>query len=120
MKICPNIFRYLKKTPNEIDLLFKEFLINVTNFFRDPEAFESLKQGALKDIIEEKSDFDILRVWIPGCSSGEEVYSIAIIIRELLEETNKNLEVQIFGTDLDSDSIKTARSGTYSQYFSQM
>ena len=106
--------RYLQENPNEIDLLFNEFLINVTNFFRDPEAFESLKQGALKDMIKEKSDLDILRVWVPGCSSGEEVYSIAIIIKELLEETNKNLEVQIFGTDLDANSIKTARSGTYS------
>jgi two-component system CheB/CheR fusion protein len=106
--------KYLQENPHEIDLLFKEFLINVTNFFRNAEAFESLKNGVLKEIIEAKSDFDILRVWIPGCSSGEEVYSIAIIIRELLDETNKKLEVQIFGTDLDSDSIKTARSGTYS------
>ena len=83
--------RYLQENPNEIDFLFNEFLINVTNFFRDPEAFESLKQGVLKDMIKEKSDLDILRVWVPGCSSGEEVYSIAIIIKELLEETNKNL-----------------------------
>ena len=113
----PQYLRYLQKNPHEIDLLFKEFLINVTNFFRDPEAFESLKQGALKDIIKEKSDLDILRVWVPGCSSGEEVYSIAIIIKELLEETNKHLEVQIFGTDLDANSIKTARSGTYSSHF---
>ena len=107
--------RYLQENPDEVDLLFKEFLINVTNFFRDPEAFESLKQGALKDLISKKSDFDTIRVWVPGCSSGEEVYSIAIIIRELLEETGKKLEVQIFGTDLDTSSIKIARSGTYSR-----
>ena len=105
--------RYLQENPEEIDLLFKEFLINVTNFFRDPEAFESLKEEALKDLIDEKLDFDTIRVWVPGCSSGEEVYSIAIIIKELLEGTDKKLEVQIFGTDLDSYSIKTARSGTY-------
>ena len=105
--------RYLQENPEEIDLLFKEFLINVTNFFRDPDAFESLKEGALKQLIDEKLDFDTIRVWVPGCSSGEEVYSIAIIIKELLEETDKKLEVQIFGTDLDSYSIKTARSGTY-------
>ena len=97
-----------------MDLLFKEFLINVTNFFRDPEAFESLKKGALNDLISKKSDFDTIRVWVPGCSTGEEVYSIAIIIKELLEETGKKLEVQIFGTDLDAFSIKIARSGTYS------
>ena len=116
----PQYLRYLQKNPHEMDLLFKEFLINVTHFFRDPEAFESLKQGALKGIIEEKSDFDTIRVWVPGCSSGEEVYSIAIIIQELLEETNKHLEVQIFGTDLDANSIKTARSGTYSILFLQI
>jgi two-component system, chemotaxis family, CheB/CheR fusion protein len=64
-------------------------------------------------MIDEKSELDIIRVWVPGCSSGEEVYSIAIILKELLEETGKHLEIQIFGTDLDSNSIKTARSGTY-------
>ena len=105
--------RYLQENPDEVDLLFKEFLINVTNFFRDPEAFESLKKGALNDLILKKSDFETIRVWVPGCSTGEEVYSIAIIIRELLEETGKKLEVQIFGTDLDEVSIKTARSGSY-------
>jgi two-component system, chemotaxis family, CheB/CheR fusion protein len=106
--------RYLQENPNEIDQLYNEFLINVTNFFRDKEAFKSLKQIVLKNIIKEKSDLDTLRVWVPGCSSGEEVYSIAIIIHELLEETNKHLDVQIFGTDPDENSIKTARSGTYS------
>ena len=106
--------RYLQENPDEVDLLFKEFLINVTNFFRDPEAFESLKKGALNDLITEKSEFDTIRVWVPGCSTGEEVYSIAIIIKELLEETGKKLEVQIFGTDLDALSIKIARSGNYS------
>lgn len=105
--------KYLQENPQEINLLFKEFLINVTSFFRDPEAFESLKKGVLKGMIESKSDEDILRIWVPGCSSGEEVYSIGIIIKELLDETNKKLEVQLFGTDLDANSIKTARSGTY-------
>ena len=106
-------FRYLQENPNEIDKLYQEFLINVTNFFRDPEAYESLKQNALKKLILEKSDGDIIRIWIPGCSSGEEVYSIAIIIKEIFEETHLNFEVQIFGTDLDLDSIQTARSGNY-------
>jgi two-component system CheB/CheR fusion protein len=106
--------RYLQENPDEVDSLFKEFLINVTNFFRDPEAFEALKKGALNDLILKKSDFDTIRVWVPGCSSGEEVYSIAMIIKELLEETGRKLEVQIFGTDLDALSIKIARSGTYS------
>ena len=110
----PQYLRYLQENPHEIDLLFNQFLINVTHFFRkNSQAFESLKQGALNEIIKEKSDPDILRVWVPGCSTGEEVYTIAIIIQELLEETNKKIEVQKIGTDIDENSIKTARSGTY-------
>ncbi len=112
--------RYLQENPQEIDQLYKEFLINVTNFFRDPEAFKSLKKGALTDMVKGKEDGDIIRIWVPGCSNGEEVYSIAIIMKELFEELNKNLEVQIFGTDLDVDSIKTARSGTYSDISSDI
>ncbi len=106
--------RYLQENPNEIDQLYKEFLINVTNFFRDPEAYESLKQYSLKKLIEEKNDDDIIRIWVPGCSSGEEVYSIAIIIKEIFKETQLNFEVQLFGTDLDLDSIQIARAGKYS------
>lgn len=104
--------RYLQENPYEIDILFKELLINVTNFFRDDESFDSLKTN-LKSLIEQKSDVDNFRAWIPGCSSGEEVYSIAIIIHELLEESGKNVDVQIFGTDIDIDAIKSARSGVY-------
>ncbi len=108
----PLYLRYLQKNPQEIDILFKELLINVTHFFRDPEAFESLKKS-LRKLISQKSDIDNIRVWVPGCSSGEEVYSIAIIISELMEESRKNFYVQIFGTDIDVDAIKTARSGRY-------
>lgn len=104
--------RYLQENPHEIDILFKEFLINVTNFFRDDKAFDALKNN-LRKLIHNKSDVDPLRVWIPGCSSGEEVYSVAIIIHELLEEAGKNLDVQIFGTDIDIEAISSARSGTY-------
>jgi two-component system, chemotaxis family, CheB/CheR fusion protein len=108
----PLYLRYLQENPHEIDILFKELLINVTNFFRDDKAFDSLK-NILRELITEKLDGEDFRVWIPGCSSGEEVYSIAIIINELLEESGKNLEVQIFGTDIDLDAITAARSGTY-------
>lgn len=108
----PIYLRYLQENPHEIDILFKELLINVTNFFRDSKAFDSLKNN-LRELITEKSDGENIRVWIPGCSSGEEVYSIAIIINELLEESGKNLDVQIFGTDIDLDAITSARSGKY-------
>ncbi len=104
--------RYLQENPHEIDILFKELLINVTNFFRDPIAFDALKKN-LRELIKQKSDVDKIRVWVPGCSSGEEVYSIAIILHELLEESGKNMDVQIFGTDIDTDAIASARSGTY-------
>ena len=104
--------RYLQENPHEIDILFKELLINVTNFFRDKKAFDSFK-NKLKNIIMQKLDLDNFRVWVPGCSSGEEVYSIAIIIHELLEESGKNIDVQIFGTDIDIDAVTVARSGTY-------
>lgn len=104
--------RYLQENPHEIDILFKELLINVTSFFRDEKSFDSFK-NSLKELIKQKLDVDNLRVWVPGCSSGEEVYSIAIIIHELLEESGKNIDVQIFGTDIDIDALTTARSGTY-------
>lgn len=104
--------RYLQENPHEIDILFKELLINVTSFFRDKKSFDSFK-NSLKELIKQKLDVDNLRVWVPGCSSGEEVYSIAIIIHELLEESGKNIDVQIFGTDIDIDALTTARSGTY-------
>ncbi|BDZ66949.1 chemotaxis protein CheB [Methanobacterium ferruginis] len=110
--------RYLQEDPHEIDILFKELLINVTNFFRDDKAFDALKNN-LRELISQKSDIDNVRVWVPGCSSGEEVYSIAIVIHELLEESGKNLDVQIFGTDIDIDAITSARSGTYPSTISE-
>lgn len=103
---------YLRENPNEIHLLCNEFLINVTHFFRDPEAYNSLKTY-LSQEIEKKKDDKSIRIWVPGCSSGEEVYSIAIIIKELFDETEQNFNVQIFGTDIDESVIKTARSGSY-------
>jgi two-component system, chemotaxis family, CheB/CheR fusion protein len=106
-----NYLRYLQENHHEIEILFKELLINVTSFFRDSAAFYALK-NVIRELITEKSDYT-LRVWVPGCSTGEEVYSIAIIIHEIMEESGKNLEVQIFGTDIDKDAIKTARSGSY-------
>lgn len=105
--------RFLQENNDEIERLFNEILINVTHFFRDPEGFKSFKRNVLKYIQNSKSDLSTLRVWVPGCSSGEEVYSVAIIIQEVLEETNKNIDVQIFGTDLDVNSVKLARRGTY-------
>jgi len=104
--------RFLQENPAELDLLFKELLIGVTSFFRDPEAFEALS-AALGVVLSKKPDNYQARIWVPGCSSGEEAYSIAILLREFMERTKKPLAVQIFATDLDSDAIDLARAGLY-------
>ena len=94
-------------------MLFKELLIGVTNFFRNAEAFEILERKILPKIISGKPENYELRVWIPGCSTGEEVYSIAMVIREYMDELKHNFKVQIFGTDIDEEAIARARSGLY-------
>ncbi|KUO60666.1 hypothetical protein APF79_02530 [bacterium BRH_c32] len=102
----------LKKEPREIENLFSELLIGVTNFFRDKESFDTLKL-AIHELILNKENNGNLRIWIPACSTGEEAYSIAIIINECLSETKKNLNVQIFATDIDFNAIEKARKGTF-------
>lgn len=104
----------LKGNPGEIDSLFKELLINVTSFFRDPEAFQSLKEEALTKILENRPSDQKVRVWIAGCSTGEEVYTIAILIKELLETMKDPPEVQIIATDIDEHALSVARKGVYS------
>jgi two-component system, chemotaxis family, CheB/CheR fusion protein len=105
--------RYLKQNPQEVEMLFKELLIGVTSFFRDPEAFELLRSRIVTDILRNKSTDSALRFWVPGCSTGEEVYSLAIILREAMDEAQVNPRIQIFGTDIDSEAIDTARNGRY-------
>lgn len=105
--------KYLQKHHKEINILFKELLINVTSFFRDPKAFMAYEKYLRSEVLEKKFDGDRVRIWIPGCSTEEEVYSIAMIIQEYIEESGKNLEVQLFGTDIDEDAINIARSATY-------
>lgn len=105
--------RYIKEHPEEVSLLFKELLINVTSFFRDPEAFMVLKKDILPKLFENKPEDYTIRVWVPGCATGEEAYTIAIIFREYLAESKRNFQVQIYGTDIDEDSIKHARAGIY-------
>ena len=105
--------RYLRENVQEAQVLFKEMLINVTSFFRDAEAFEAIKQDALKLIFESQPGLVLLRGWVPGCATGEEAYSIAMLIREFLDESRLECKVQIYGTDLDDDAIATARSGDY-------
>lgn len=105
--------RYLQKSNTETKILFKELLIGVTNFFRDTTPFELLKEQYLPELLKDKPDDYQVRIWVPGCSSGEEVYSIAMIIRECMESMGRRFEVQIFGTDLDEQAINIARTGRY-------
>lgn len=105
--------RYLQEDPSEVELLFKELLINVTTFFRDPEAFEVLKAKVMEDIIENKTGDQPIRIWVPACSTGEEPFSIAMVFKEYLDEMKSDLKVQIFATDIDKDAIETAREGIY-------
>lgn len=105
--------RYLKEHPSEISSLFKELLINVTNFFRDPEAFVVLKQDILPTLLADKPETYVFRVWVAGCATGEEAYSIAMVLRELMDEKHYNFKVQIYSTDLAPDTITTARAGLY-------
>lgn len=105
--------RYLKEHPSEISSLFKELLINVTNFFRDPEAFVVLKQDILPTLLADKPETYIFRVWVAGCATGEEAYSIAMVLRELMDEKHYNFKAQIYSTDLAAGTITTARAGLY-------
>jgi two-component system CheB/CheR fusion protein len=112
LKNIQSYVRYLQDNPHEIDILFKELLIGVTSFFRDADAFESLKT-VLLELLKALPDNYTWRVWVPGCASGEEVYSLAIVLRECMESLTRRFDVQLFGTDLDHDAIDIARNGQY-------
>lgn len=107
--------RYLQENPAELDILFKELLIGVTNFFRDPAVWKELEENVIPSLIATMPHGQILRAWIPGCSTGEEAYSLAIVFKEALEKTipNNNLSLQIFATDLDIAAIDKARKGIF-------
>ncbi|TVS14749.1 MAG: PAS domain-containing protein, partial [Planctomycetaceae bacterium] len=103
---------FLHENPHELDLLFKELLISVTSFFRDPDAWEALGL-VLKDLIQSRPDDHTVRAWVPGCATGEEAYSLAMLLRECLDELQRPPSLQIFGTDLDAEAIEAARTGRY-------
>ena len=104
---------YMNNNPEEAKLLAKEVLIGVTSFFRDPDYFEVLKETVVKKLITNSQPDDELRIWVAGCSTGEEAYSIAILFAEAMEELSVHRGVKIFATDLDPDSIGTAVRGVY-------
>ena len=107
--------RYLQENAQELDLLFKELLIGVTSFFRDTAVWEELRKKILPALIASRPDGHVLRAWVPGCSTGEEAYSLAMIFKEVTEKIKprKKITLQVFATDLDKDAISKARQGLY-------
>jgi len=105
--------KYMQQNPAETEALFQDLLIGVTSFFRDPEAFEALEQDIIPKLFSGRPDHDLIRIWVPGCSTGEEAYSLAILLAEEQEKLKKASKVQVFATDIDSRAIAHARAGIY-------
>lgn len=113
-----NIADYVKllaEETEEANILVKEILIGVTNFFRDPPYFEKLKQSVVRNIVERTTEKDPIRVWSAGCSTGEEAYSIAILFREVLDEMETHRDIKIFATDVDTKAIEQAGKGIFTE-----
>ncbi len=111
----PAYRNFLHDHPEEATPLLQDMLISVTNFFRDPEAFEGLEQDALPRLIEARQPGEQVRAWVAGCATGEEAYSLSILLREQIDKQAKPLDIQIFATDIDGRAIATARRGLYAQ-----
>ncbi|MBE0584543.1 MAG: PAS domain-containing protein [Desulfofustis sp.] len=108
-----NYVQLLQQKPSEVDALFRDLLIGVTGFFRDPETFRQLEQQVIPELFANRPAGSLIRVWSAGCATGEEAFSLAILLQEQLEKEHRSHTVQIFATDIDSQAIATARSGLY-------
>jgi two-component system, chemotaxis family, CheB/CheR fusion protein len=106
--------KFIQTTPAEVDALFRDMLIGVTSFFRDPETFEALEEQIIPQLFATKGADAAIRIWVPGCSTGEEAYSLAILLAEHQDKLKDSFRVTIFATDIDSHAIATARTGIYS------
>lgn len=111
--------KFLEKHPKEIEELCQDLLIPVTSFFRDLEAFESLKSKVFPAILKDKSSKESIRIWAPGCSTGEETYSLAILLLEFLGDKMSSYQIQLFGTDVNERGIEKARAGIYGDRIAQ-
>ena len=105
--------KYLQQHDDEVYALFQDFLINVTDFFRDPETFDVLKEKILPQLLGTPHRSNAVRIWVPGCSTGEEVYSIAMVLLEYLDHATPHPPIQIFATDINDQAIEKARQGVY-------
>ena len=110
-----NYARFLKGNPQELNLLFNEFLIGVTSFFREPMEWKLLRDKVIPALLAQRSPTDTVRVWISGCSTGEEAYSLAIVFKDVMDQLkpSKDFSIQIFATDLDCEAIDKAREGRF-------
>jgi two-component system, chemotaxis family, CheB/CheR fusion protein len=104
---------FMQQTPAEVTALFRDLLIGVTSFFRDSEAFKAVQELIIPRLFVGKSPDSVIRVWSPGCATGEEAYSLAILVAEHQETLRRTFKVQVFATDIDSQAIATARTGIY-------
>ena len=110
---------YLKEELEEVDSLFNSLLIGVTRFFRDKEAFEVIKKKVIPEIVDNKAAGSTARIWVAGCSTGEEAYALAILFREYIDNAGKDISVKIFATDIDRNAIEYASKGIYPDSISE-
>ncbi len=113
LKRLDDYLRHLQRFPVEVEALFKDLLIGVTNFFRDPEAFKSIEERIVPRLFEQEASQSQLRIWVPGCSTGEEAYSLAILLADQAEQARSARKVCIFATDIDPGAIDIARAALY-------
>lgn len=104
---------HLEQKPDEVEALFHDLLIGVTSFFRNPMAFEAFQKKVIQNLFTGKHPDSTIRIWVPGCSTGEEAYSIGILLQEQMDMLKKVFKIQIFATDIDKKAIEKARSGVY-------
>ena len=104
---------YLKNNPEEIEVLIGDFLIGVTSFFRDPEAFQIIENDVIPQLIDQKASNSLLKIWVASCATGEEAYSLAILVKEYLDRTGKKIDVKIFATDINRIALDHASKGVY-------
>jgi two-component system CheB/CheR fusion protein len=103
----------LRQEDEEISALYKDLLIGVTNFFREPQSWQALQKHVVAPLVDEHDDNSAIRVWVPGCATGEEAYSMAMLLSEQLQAADKSCAIQLFASDIDQDALAFARAGIY-------
>jgi two-component system CheB/CheR fusion protein len=116
LKALEHYVRFMREHPAEIDALYQDLLINVTSFFRNPSVFETLKRKVFPRLVKHSSQGDALRVWVAGCSTGQEPYSIAMAYAEFAEQSGNPLPIQIFASDINGAVLEQARAGRYTAH----